>query len=99
MYQNQHFLLLKYNPIVGENANVVFQLRSNVGEVLWTQAIPHCRLDEQVVYDGSALWLCQSQWKKDSDDDTRFVRLDIHNGSVTMRDGLPTRYTLNEKKE
>jgi len=99
MYQNQHFLLLKYNPIVGENANVVFQLRSNVGEVLWTQAIPHCRLDEQVVYDGSALWLCQSQWEKDNYDDTRFVRLDIHNGSVTMRDGLHTCYTLNEKKE
>lgn len=99
MYYNSHFLLLKYNPIMGENANVVFQLRDNLGGIIWTKAIPHCQVSAYAVYDGKALWLSQYNWEKDSDAESRFVRLDIYEGTVTMREGLRTNYTLTDAEE
>ena len=51
------------------------------------------------VYDGKALWLSQYNWEKDSDAESRFVRLDIYEGTVTMREGLRTNYTLTDAEE
>lgn len=84
---------------MGENANVVFQLRDNSGGIIWTKATPHCQVSAYAVYDGKALWLSQYNWEKDSDAESRFVRLDIYEGTVTMREGLRTNYTLTDAEE